>query len=160
MPCTLFVHLTLVADVVYLLFGPNVVYLLLGPDVVYLLLGPEVVYLLLGPEVVYLLLGPDVVYLLLGPDVVYLILGAEVVYLLLGSNKWYPFSYSTVSWLLLSEIFPAGIKGRAFSIATVLNWGTNLLVSLTFLDMLSKYLLDIRDGQFRSERETLGTKLS
>ena len=46
---------------------------------------------------------------------------------------------STVSWLLLSEIFPAGITGRAFSIVTVLNWGTNLLVSLTFLDMLSKY---------------------
>ncbi|KAK2562364.1 Solute carrier family 2, partial [Acropora cervicornis] len=41
-----------------------------------------------------------------------------------------------VSWLLLSEIFPAGIKGRAFSIATVLNWGTNLVVSFTFLDML------------------------
>ena len=46
---------------------------------------------------------------------------------------------SAVSWLLLSEIFPAGIKGRAFSIATVLNWGTNLVVSLTFLDMLSKW---------------------
>lgn len=43
-----------------------------------------------------------------------------------------------VSWLLLSEIFPAGIKGRAVSIATILNWGTNLIVSLTFLDMLSK----------------------
>lgn len=55
---------------------------------------------------------------------------------------------STVSWLLLSEIFPAGITGRAFSIVTVLNWGTNLLVSLTFLDMLSKY--SGRFGQFRS----------
>ncbi|KAL9980903.1 hypothetical protein ACROYT_G009544 [Oculina patagonica] len=49
----------------------------------------------------------------------------------------YSFSFGPVSWLLLSEIFPAGIKGRAFSIVTVLNWGTNLLVSLTFLDMLS-----------------------
>ena len=38
---------------------------------------------------------------------------------------------------MLIEIFPAGITGRAFSIVTVLNWGTNLLVSLTFLDMLS-----------------------
>ena len=56
-------------------------------------------------------------------------------------------SYFTVSWLLLSEIFPAGIKGRAFSIATVLNWGTNLMVSLTFLDMLSKYFLDVPDFQ-------------
>ncbi|XP_020623662.1 solute carrier family 2, facilitated glucose transporter member 12-like [Orbicella faveolata] len=49
----------------------------------------------------------------------------------------YSFSFGPVSWLLLSEIFPAGITGRAFSIVTVLNWGTNLLVSLTFLDMLS-----------------------
>lgn len=49
----------------------------------------------------------------------------------------YSFSFGPVSWLLLSEIFPTGIKGRAFSIATVLNWGTNLVVSLTFLDMLS-----------------------
>jgi len=51
----------------------------------------------------------------------------------------YSFSFGPVSWLLLSEIFPAGIKGRAFSIATVLNWGTNLVVSLTFLDMLSTF---------------------
>lgn len=51
----------------------------------------------------------------------------------------YSFSFGPVSWLLLSEIFPAGIKGRAFSIATILNWGTNLMVSLTFLDMLSTF---------------------
>lgn len=49
----------------------------------------------------------------------------------------YSFSFGPVSWLVLSEIFPAGIKGRAFSITTVINWGTNLFVSLTFLDMLS-----------------------
>lgn len=62
----------------------------------------------------------------------YFTLGALVLFV--GA---YSFSFGPVSWLLLSEIFPAGIKGRAFSIATVLNWGTNLLVSLTFLDMLS-----------------------
>lgn len=49
----------------------------------------------------------------------------------------FSFSFGPVSWLVLSEIFPAGIKGRAFSITTVINWGTNLFVSLTFLDMLS-----------------------
>ena len=42
-------------------------------------------------------------------------------------------SYGPVSWLLLSEIFPDNIRGRAVSIATVLNWGANLVVSLTFL---------------------------
>ena len=70
---------------------------------------------------------------------------------------------STVSWLLLSEIFPAGITGRAFSSITVLNWGTNLLVSLTFLDMLSKY--SCRFGRFRSPpltptaNDNLGNKI-
>lgn len=62
----------------------------------------------------------------------YFTLGALVLFV--GA---YSFSFGPVSWLLLSEIFPAGITGRAFSIVTVLNWGTNLLVSLTFLDMLS-----------------------
>ncbi|XP_048581907.1 solute carrier family 2, facilitated glucose transporter member 10-like isoform X2 [Nematostella vectensis] len=48
----------------------------------------------------------------------------------------YSFGFGPVSWLLLSEIFPSGIKGRAFSLATVLNWGTNVFVSFTFLDLL------------------------
>ncbi|XP_062586011.1 solute carrier family 2, facilitated glucose transporter member 12-like isoform X3 [Saccostrea cucullata] len=46
------------------------------------------------------------------------------------------FSFGPVSWLILSEIFPASVRGRAISLATVLNWGTNLIVSLTFLDIL------------------------
>ncbi|XP_014662710.1 PREDICTED: solute carrier family 2, facilitated glucose transporter member 12-like isoform X2 [Priapulus caudatus] len=48
----------------------------------------------------------------------------------------YAFGFGPVTWLILSEIFPAGIKGRAIATATILNWGTNLLVSLTFLDVL------------------------
>lgn len=44
-----------------------------------------------------------------------------------------------VSWLILSEIFPASVRGRAISLATVLNWGTNLIVSLTFLDIIGTY---------------------
>lgn len=50
----------------------------------------------------------------------------------------YSFSFGPVCWLLLSEIFPTRIKGRAFSIATVLNWGTSLILSFSFLDLLSK----------------------
>lgn len=46
------------------------------------------------------------------------------------------FSFGPVSWLILSEIFPASVRGRAISLATVLNWGTNLVVSLTFLDII------------------------
>lgn len=48
------------------------------------------------------------------------------------------FTFS-VSWLILSEIFPASVRGRAISLATVLNWGTNLVVSLTFLNIIGLY---------------------
>lgn len=64
--------------------------------------------------------------------------------------NWFIYLYSvlveydlftfTVSWLILSEIFPASVRGRAISLATVLNWGTNLVVSLTFLDIIGMYL--------------------
>lgn len=41
-----------------------------------------------------------------------------------------------VFWLMISEIYPLKIRGRAMGIATVANWGSNLLVALTFLSML------------------------
>lgn len=43
------------------------------------------------------------------------------------------------SWLLVSELFPAFIKGRAIAVTTSFNWATNLLVSATFLDFASTY---------------------
>ncbi|XP_008578633.1 PREDICTED: solute carrier family 2, facilitated glucose transporter member 12 [Galeopterus variegatus] len=36
-------------------------------------------------------------------------------------------------WLVLSEIFPGGIRGRAMAVTSSMNWGINLLISLTFL---------------------------
>lgn len=44
-----------------------------------------------------------------------------------------------VTWLLLSEIFPAEIRGRAFAFITCFNWSANLLVTLSFLSCISKY---------------------
>lgn len=38
-----------------------------------------------------------------------------------------------VPWLVLSEIFPGGIRGRAMALTSSMNWGINLLISLTFL---------------------------
>ena len=38
-----------------------------------------------------------------------------------------------VFWLLISEIFPLAIRGRAMSVSTVANWGSNLVVSQVFL---------------------------
>jgi MFS transporter, SP family, galactose:H+ symporter len=41
-----------------------------------------------------------------------------------------------VFWLLIAEIFPLALRGRAMSLATIANWGFNLVVSLTFLDLV------------------------
>ncbi|XP_030909909.1 solute carrier family 2, facilitated glucose transporter member 12 [Melopsittacus undulatus] len=38
-----------------------------------------------------------------------------------------------MAWLVLSEIFPGGIRGRAMALTSIMNWGINLLISLTFL---------------------------
>jgi MFS family permease len=41
-----------------------------------------------------------------------------------------------VFWLLISEIYPLKIRGLAMSVATVGNWGANLIVALTFLTLV------------------------
>jgi sugar porter (SP) family MFS transporter len=41
-----------------------------------------------------------------------------------------------VFWLMIAEIYPLKIRGRAMGVATVANWGSNLLVALTFLSLL------------------------
>ncbi len=41
-----------------------------------------------------------------------------------------------VFWLLISEIFPLAIRGRGMSAATIANWLANLIVALTFLDLV------------------------
>ncbi|XP_042550763.1 solute carrier family 2, facilitated glucose transporter member 10 [Dipodomys spectabilis] len=44
--------------------------------------------------------------------------------------------FGPVTWLLLSEIYPAEIRGRAFAFCNSINWATNLFVSLSFLHLL------------------------
>ena len=41
-----------------------------------------------------------------------------------------------VFWLLISEIFPLAIRARGMSAATIANWLSNLVVALTFLDLV------------------------
>ena len=41
-----------------------------------------------------------------------------------------------VFWLLISEIFPLAIRARGMSAATIANWVANLVVALTFLDLV------------------------
>ncbi|CAM5152787.1 unnamed protein product [Eretmochelys imbricata] len=44
--------------------------------------------------------------------------------------------FGPMIWLVLSEIYPAGIRGRAFSFCNSFNWAANLLISLSFLDLI------------------------
>lgn len=41
-----------------------------------------------------------------------------------------------VFWLILSEIYPLAIRGRAMSVGTAANWGANLIVAVSFLTMM------------------------
>jgi SP family galactose:H+ symporter-like MFS transporter len=41
-----------------------------------------------------------------------------------------------VFWLLISEIFPLAVRGSGMSLATITNWAANLVVALTFLDLV------------------------
>ncbi len=41
-----------------------------------------------------------------------------------------------VFWLLIAEIFPLAVRGRGMSTASVANWGSNLAVTLIFLDLV------------------------
>ena len=42
-------------------------------------------------------------------------------------------SLGPIFWLLISEIYPLRVRGLAMGIATMANWGFNLVVALTFL---------------------------
>ncbi|HED03148.1 MAG TPA: sugar porter family MFS transporter [Candidatus Fraserbacteria bacterium] len=41
-----------------------------------------------------------------------------------------------VFWLLISEVYPLKVRGLGMGLATLVNWGSNLVVALTFLDLI------------------------
>ncbi len=45
-------------------------------------------------------------------------------------------SLGPIFWLMIAEIYPLKIRSRAMGLATMANWGANLLVALTFLSLL------------------------
>jgi SP family xylose:H+ symportor-like MFS transporter len=57
----------------------------------------------------------------------YIAIGAVVIYIIGFSFSWGP-----VTWVMLSEIFPNSIKGKAMSIAVAAQWIANFVVSQTF----------------------------
>ena len=47
-------------------------------------------------------------------------------------------SLGPIFWLIISEIYPLKVRGRAMSLATLANWGFNMLVASTFLTLTEK----------------------
>jgi SP family xylose:H+ symportor-like MFS transporter len=51
---------------------------------------------------------------------------------MLGYVACFALSWGPVTWVLLSEIFPNRIRGRAMALAVAAMWISNLIISLTF----------------------------
>ncbi|OQV19693.1 Solute carrier family 2, facilitated glucose transporter member 10 [Hypsibius exemplaris] len=49
----------------------------------------------------------------------------------------YSMGFGPMTWLVLSELYPAGVKGRAMSFCNFVNWSANLALSLSFLHALT-----------------------
>nr|XP_020494537.1 solute carrier family 2, facilitated glucose transporter member 12 isoform X1 [Labrus bergylta] len=47
-------------------------------------------------------------------------------------------SLGPMVYVVLSEIFPMGVRGRAVSVVSAVNWATNLLISMTFLTVTER----------------------
>lgn len=61
----------------------------------------------------------------------YVTLGSMFLYV-----AFYAISLGPVFWLMISEIYPLRIRGTAEGVASVANWGANLIVGLTFLPLI------------------------
>ncbi|MFA6321425.1 MAG: sugar porter family MFS transporter [Candidatus Omnitrophota bacterium] len=56
----------------------------------------------------------------------------------IGYIASFAISLGPIFWLMIAEIYPLNIRGRAMSLATVANWGFNMIVAATFLTMTEK----------------------
>ncbi len=45
-------------------------------------------------------------------------------------------SLGPIMWLMISEIYPLKVRGLGSSVATAANWGSNMIVALTFLTLI------------------------
>ncbi|MFO1069920.1 MAG: sugar porter family MFS transporter [Geminicoccaceae bacterium] len=64
-------------------------------------------------------------------------LGTLTVLSLVAYIGFFAIGLGPVFWLLAAEIFPLAVRARAMSLATLANWAFNLVVTLTFLDLLA-----------------------
>lgn len=49
---------------------------------------------------------------------------------------FFNFSWGPVMWVMLGEMFPNQIRGSGLAVAGLFQWGTNFLISITFLSLL------------------------
>jgi sugar porter (SP) family MFS transporter len=63
-------------------------------------------------------------------------LGIAVVLILMLYVASFAIGLGPVFWLLISEIYPLNVRSKAMSVATVANWGANLIVAVTFLSIV------------------------
>jgi hypothetical protein len=75
----------------------------------------------------------------LSPSLRYLALFALLCY-----EIAYSFGLGPVTWLLLAEMFPASVKGRAVCLITSLHWFADLIIPATFTYFISKYIIFIK----------------
>ena len=57
---------------------------------------------------------------------------------LMGYVASFAISLGPIFWLLIAEIYPLKVRGLAEGTAATFNWGSNLIVSLTFLTLVEK----------------------
>ncbi len=70
--------------------------------------------------------------------------GLWMLFFVLGYIACFALSVGPVVWVILSEIFPTKIRGRAMGIATICLWAANTVVSQTFPMMdENKFLVDL-----------------
>ena len=65
------------------------------------------------------------------------LVGIITVVCLAGFIVSFAASWGPIVWVMLAEIFPLKIRGAAMGVATLLLWGANFVVSLTFPILLS-----------------------
>ncbi|MFN7098676.1 MAG: MFS transporter, partial [Gammaproteobacteria bacterium] len=48
----------------------------------------------------------------------------------------YCLSVGSLFWLIIAEIYPLSVRGQAMSFVTAVQWGANLIVTMTFLSII------------------------
>jgi MFS family permease len=92
------------------------------------------------PLMIIGLLGVTISLAALGITFMFGEAGEYAKWIALGSLLLYIGSWSLgprpVFWLLISEIYPTKVRGKAMSLGSLTNWGTTWLVTLTFLPLI------------------------